>query len=114
MLPRRRGARPTWPLDLAEPAAGNYYPLTSAAALLGARPAPSAAGAGAAAAAGSQEEAARGGSPLALTLATDRAQGAASLADGQLEVMLHRWGRARSAGAPLGLFCATHASKRRG
>jgi hypothetical protein len=47
-----------------EPVAGNYYPITSAAALTD--------------------------GCIALGVATDRAQGAASLADGQLEIMLHR------------------------
>ena len=106
MLPRARGARPTWPVDLAEPVAGNYYPITSSAALLGGRlteqKAPAAAAAVAAEAALEQagtEGIARprrqAGGPgedkvLALTLATDRAQGAASLSDGELEVMRHR------------------------
>lgn len=51
-------------LQVTEPVAGNYYPITSAA--------------------GITDEC------LLLAAATDRAQGAASLKDGQLEIMLHR------------------------
>ncbi len=64
MLERRRNWRPTWPLEVHEAVAGNFYPITSGAAITD--------------------------GSLALHLATDRAQAAASLADGQLEVMLHR------------------------
>jgi hypothetical protein len=64
MLERRRNWRPTWPLEVHEAVAGNFYPITSGAVI--------------------------SDGALALHLATDRAQGAASLADGQLEVMLHR------------------------
>ncbi len=64
MLRRRRGARASWPPPPFEPAAANYYPITSAVLLEG------------------------GG--MTLGVATERAQGAASLADGVLEVMLHR------------------------
>jgi hypothetical protein len=64
MLTRRRNHRPTWPLEINEPVAGNYYPITAAAAI--------------------------SDGCMGLGVATDRAQGAASLEDGQLEVMLHR------------------------
>jgi hypothetical protein len=64
MLTRQLNNRPTWPLNITEPVAGNYYPITAAAAI--------------------------SDGCLGLGLATDRAQGAASLQDGQLEVMLHR------------------------
>jgi hypothetical protein len=64
MLTRRRNHRPTWPLEVKEPVAGNYYPITAAAAI--------------------------SDGCLGLGVATDRAQGVASLEDGQLEVMLHR------------------------
>jgi Glycosyl hydrolases family 38 C-terminal domain len=64
MLPRMRDARSSWPYERHEPVAGNYAPITTAAALSDGR--------------------------AALGLATDRAQGAASLSDGAVEVMLHR------------------------
>ena len=65
MLVRRRNARPTWRLNVTEPVAGNFYPITSAASI-------------------QQEDG------LALAVVTDRAQGAASLADGSVSVMVHR------------------------
>ncbi|CAM9878394.1 unnamed protein product, partial [Phaeothamnion confervicola] len=67
---RQRDARPTWPLDVTEPVAGNYYPATVGAFL--------------------RDDPAAAVVPLQLTVLTDRAQGAASLADGALELMLHR------------------------
>lgn len=51
--------------QVTEPVAGNYYPITSAAAL--------------------------SDGCLGVGVAVDRAQGAASLVDGQMEVMLHRY-----------------------
>ena len=64
MLHRVRDYRPTWRLNQTEHAAGNYFPVTTAAFI--------------------QDERAQ------LTLLTDAAQGVASLADGEIEVMLHR------------------------
>ena len=69
LLPRTRNSRPTWPLNVTEPVAGNYYPVAGLAVLEG----------------GESQGAAR-----TLTVAVDRGQGAASLNDGALEFMLHR------------------------
>lgn len=52
-------------LQVNEPVASNYYPITAGAAITD--------------------------GCLGAAVATDRSQGAASLQDGQLEVMLHRW-----------------------
>ncbi|KAK2580291.1 hypothetical protein KPH14_012534 [Odynerus spinipes] len=65
-LKRKKDYRPTWKLELHEPAAGNYYPITSKIFLK------------------DQEK------PLKLTILNDRAQGGTSLENGQLELMLHR------------------------
>ncbi|KAK9842267.1 hypothetical protein WJX81_003590 [Elliptochloris bilobata] len=65
MLRRVRDWRPTWDLDVTEPVAGNFYPVTSAIYV---------------------EEPGKG----ALVVVTDRAQGGASLASGAVELMLHR------------------------
>ncbi|KAF6264318.1 hypothetical protein COO60DRAFT_1634484 [Scenedesmus sp. NREL 46B-D3] len=85
MLTRRLNHRASWPLQVNEPAAGNYYPITAAAAV--------------------------SDGCVGLGLATDRAQGAASLGDGQLEVMLHRLTAvddARGVGEPLNeTLCGT-------
>lgn len=59
----RRG---TWELNVTEPVAGNFYPVTTAAAAVAAD------------------------GRAALAVLVDRAQAGASLADGQLELMLHR------------------------
>jgi alpha-mannosidase len=78
MLRRRRDRRDLWNLTQTEPVAGNYYPLTSAAAV--------------------RDETAQ------LTLLLDRAAGGASLRDGELEVMVHRrllMDDARGVGEPL-------------
>lgn len=64
MLRRDRNLRPTWALEVHEPVAGNYYPMTAGAYITD------------------------GNDTLAL--ATDRAQGVASIGDGQLEVLVHR------------------------
>ncbi|KAL3141201.1 hypothetical protein ABBQ38_003541 [Trebouxia sp. C0009 RCD-2024] len=64
-LKRTRNFRPAWNLTVTEPEAGNYYPLTAGAYI---------------------QDASR----TELAVLTDRAQGGASLASGQLEVMLHR------------------------
>ena len=63
--PRVRNARPDYNLTLTEPIAMNYYPVNTAIRV--------AAGAGA-----------------TLTVLTDRTEGGASLADGEVELMLHR------------------------
>ena len=64
---RRRNARPDFNISITEPVAQNYYPVNTAIQM--------------------QAAGAAGG---VLTLLTDRTQGGASLADGQLELMLHR------------------------
>ena len=61
---RERDARPSWNYTVVAPVSGNYYPLSTAAGLSDAQ--------------------------SALYVLVDRAQGAASLRDGELEVMLHR------------------------
>jgi hypothetical protein len=66
MLRRRRDFRPQWNLTQTEPVAGNYFPLNTAAAIA---------------------DAAR---QLQLTVLVDSAQGAGSIVDGELEVMVHR------------------------
>ncbi|KAL4856940.1 Alpha-mannosidase [Chlorella vulgaris] len=70
--------RPSWELNVTEPVAGNYYPVTAAMYVQDA---------------GKQ-----------LTVLTDRSQGGASLQSGQMEVMLHRRtlaDDARGVGEPL-------------
>ncbi|XP_033225887.1 lysosomal alpha-mannosidase-like [Belonocnema kinseyi] len=66
MLQRKRNKRPTWKLDLQEPVAGNYYPVTTKISL-------------------SDEE-----RKLKMAILTDRAQGGSSLRDGEIELMVHR------------------------
>ncbi|CAI7761870.1 unnamed protein product [Closterium sp. NIES-54] len=63
-LKRVRDSRPDWTLSVKEPIAGNFYPVTVGAFI--------------------------GDGESQLSLLVDRAAGAASLASGQLEVMLHR------------------------
>jgi len=64
MLLRMRDARPSWKFTQTEPVAGNYYPINSAVAIR---------------------------DPLAqFTVLVDRSQGAGSVADGVLELMVHR------------------------
>jgi len=58
--------RPTWPIVVFEPVAGNYYPVNSAAYI--------------------RDESRN----VQLTILTDRSQGGGSVVDGDLEVMLHR------------------------
>jgi len=66
MQKRRHNYRPTWPYKATEPVAGNYYPMNAAALL-------------------------RSDSLNAqITIVNDRSQGCGSVADGQIEVMLHR------------------------
>ncbi|KAL0047195.1 hypothetical protein WJX82_009185 [Trebouxia sp. C0006] len=64
-LKRVRDFRPTWNLTITEPVSGNYYPLTAGAYI--------------------QES-----GKAELAVLTDRAQGGASLASGELEIMVHR------------------------
>ena len=64
MEERRRNYRKSWNIVEKESVAGNYYPVTSAAAIRDA--------------------------DIQLTVLTDRAQGASSVHDGQLELMVHR------------------------
>ncbi|CAH2064721.1 unnamed protein product, partial [Iphiclides podalirius] len=63
-LRRRRDERPQWNLTLEEPVAGNYYPVTEFISI--------------------EDESTR------LTVLTDRSEGGSSLAEGQIELMLHR------------------------
>jgi hypothetical protein len=65
MLSRKRDFRPTWNFTNTERVAGNYYPINSAVAITDAKDAQ-------------------------LTLLVDRACGAGSISDGELEVMIHR------------------------
>ena len=58
--------RDTWELNVTEPVAGNFYPVTQTAAI--------------------RDEA----SGVELAVVTDRAQAAASLRPGELEFMVHR------------------------
>ena len=64
MLNRTRDFRPSWKFEQTEPVAGNYYPINSAVAI--------------------RDE------KVQLTLLVDRAVGAGSISDGELEVMVHR------------------------
>lgn len=62
LLKRTRDFRPTWRLNLSEPVAGNYYPVTSQISL--------------------------GDDNMELAVLVDRAQGGSSLQDGELELMV--------------------------
>jgi hypothetical protein len=64
MLRRQRNVRPTWKLNQTEEVAGNYFPCNAAAAI--------------------RDDTAQ------LTVLVDASQGVGSLADGQLELMVHR------------------------
>ncbi|XP_058821189.1 lysosomal alpha-mannosidase-like isoform X1 [Topomyia yanbarensis] len=64
MIKRIRNHRETWDLELAEPVAGNYYPVTAKIAL--------------------EDD------QLRMAVLNDRAQGGTSLQDGVLELMVHR------------------------
>ena len=66
MQKRVRNYRPTWTLNQTEPAAGNYYPVNSRIALV-------------------DEE-----KGVQFVVLNDRSQGGASLADGCVELMVHR------------------------
>eukprot|EP00903_Cladosiphon_okamuranus_P006567 g6415.t1 len=70
---RVRDYRPTWDLNVTQPVSGNYYPVTAAAFLRDE---------------GGGDSETDGG--MQLSVLTDRAQGCASLADGELELMAHR------------------------
>jgi len=77
---RKRNYRPTWPLNVTEPVAGNYYPMNTASYI--------------------QDSNAN----LRLTLINDRSQGCASINDGQIEVMVQRrllYDDGRGVGEPL-------------
>ncbi|CAM4731854.1 unnamed protein product [Leuciscus chuanchicus] len=64
VLERRKDYRPTWDLKQTEPVAGNYYPINSRAYIKDDK--------------------------HQLTVVTDRSQGASSIYNGSLEIMLHR------------------------
>lgn len=66
LLKRVRNFRPTWRLNLTEPVASNYYPVTSKILIRD----PS--------------------DDVELAVLTDRAQGGSSLNDGEIELMVHR------------------------
>ncbi|XP_033224967.1 lysosomal alpha-mannosidase-like [Belonocnema kinseyi] len=66
MLERKRNKRPTWDLDLVEPIAGNYYPITTKISLRDKN------------------------RKLKMAVLTDRPQGGGSLKDGEIELMVHR------------------------
>jgi lysosomal alpha-mannosidase len=68
MLERKLNYRPTWPLEVNEPISGNYYPINTRIYIRD-----------------EINDASR-----QLTLITDRSQGASSLKNGSIEVMLHR------------------------
>ncbi|XP_059487102.1 lysosomal alpha-mannosidase-like [Neocloeon triangulifer] len=63
-IERKRNFRPTWELDLKEPVAGNYHPVTTFISTRDGR--------------------------SEFGIVTDRAQGGTSMQDGTLELMLHR------------------------
>ena len=82
MLTRMRDTRRAWNLSVTEPVAGNYYPINSAV--------------------GIADGAAQ------LTLLVDRAVGAASISDGELEVRARR--HALYACMLCGVSCALRAA----
>jgi len=61
---RQRDFRPTWKLNVTEPVAGNYYPVTAGAYIRDAN--------------------------MQFSVLNDRSQGGASINDGQFELMIHR------------------------
>ncbi|XP_060554886.1 lysosomal alpha-mannosidase-like [Ruditapes philippinarum] len=65
-LKRKRDERGTWQFYQSEPVAGNYYPITSRASIMDER------------------------AEKQLTILVDRSEGAASIQDGNLEIMIHR------------------------
>lgn len=62
MLERKLNYRPTWDVDIQEPIAGNYYPVTSKISI-------------------------KDGTKR-VSVMTDRAQGGSSLRDGEVELMV--------------------------
>jgi len=66
ILKRVRNYRPCWQVDLAEPVAGNYYPINTRAFLR-------------------DDE-----KDVQFTIITDRSQGGSSLTSGELEIMVNR------------------------
>ncbi|XP_014672953.1 PREDICTED: lysosomal alpha-mannosidase-like [Priapulus caudatus] len=66
MLQRTRDQRPTWTLNKTEPVAGNYYPITSKIFI--------------------KDES----NVAQFTVLNDRAQGGGSIADGSIEILVHR------------------------
>ncbi|XP_068085422.1 lysosomal alpha-mannosidase-like [Anabrus simplex] len=66
MMKRRLNYRPTWSVQLEEPVAGNYYPVTTRIMI--------------------RDES----KSMELAVLNDRAQGGSSLHDGELELMVHR------------------------
>ena len=71
LLRRVQDARPSWSLNVAEPVAGNYYPVAALAVVRG-------------------DGGATPSSATSFAVAVDRGQGAASLRRGAIEFMLHR------------------------
>lgn len=69
---RVRDARPTWLLNVTERIAGNYFPTTLTAQIR------------------DEGVAANAAAARQLSVITDRAQGAASVIDGTIELMVHR------------------------
>ena len=69
-LKRVRNYRPSWPFNQTESVSGNYYPVNSRIFI--------------------RDETENANQARQLTLVTDRSQGGSSLADGSVEVMLHR------------------------
>ena len=63
-MKRQRGHRPTWNLTEYQPVAGNYYPINAAIYV--------------------EDD------DLSMSIAVDRSQGGGSIADGSLELMVHR------------------------
>ncbi len=72
ILQRKRDYRPTWQLNNTEPVAGNYYPINSRIFLR------------------DETSDKKNSFNRQLTLVTDRSQGASSIQDGNIEIMLHR------------------------
>jgi len=66
MVARKRDYRQTWPYQVYEPVAGNYYPVNSRI---------------------TTKDASSG---VTLSVTTDRTQGGSSMVDGSLELMVHR------------------------
>ncbi|KAM3955163.1 lysosomal alpha-mannosidase isoform 2-T2 [Aphomia sociella] len=64
VIKRKLNKRPQWNLTLVEPIAGNYYPITNLIAIEN--------------------------DDVRMSITPDRSQGATSLNDGELEIMLHR------------------------